>query len=720
MKKTASIGLTLVLIVSICFSSFSFQSSASITIQVNETLGVIDPTIYGHFTELTLSSFEGAIWSEQVFNRKFEAPEERDINQIIFSGTAAGWEPIAIDTRVSLVRDTQVYYSPSSSQRITLTDVSNVPAGVQQSGYQFVMPHLSRNQRVENPFRFEPGERYLVRLAIKRKNGQGPVQVALGGSYKQTTAKISLSLKPGNEWNIYSGELRPTQLVEKGKLMIFIDTPGTVWIDSVSMLRADLNEDGFRKDALELSRKVTPTLIRWPGGWFASDYHWQDAIGPIDRRPAIFSRPWNAYVSNDVGTDEFLLLCKKLGADPYLTVNVGTGTPEEAAKWVEYVNGSPSTQMGKLRSRNGHPQPYGVKYWNVGNEEYLPTLGGTDGKQYGRNFNEFARAMKAVDPTIKLVAVGASDIPKGVIPPDHPLWKIVRYLPDWNAEVLKEAGPQIDYYSLHYYAPENVAGHTADEVNQATMVIAEDLQRKVDKLWGQMKQFAPNGRRYPIAFDEWSLKVDNEATPPKPPVSNVELAQLGLHMGALSLRNALSEATIYNLMQRYPGDFVLGSRSLIYAYLVGLIAIRRDRALATPGALMMQLYSTREKCQALKSQAESGTFSTKTMQPGFPEVKNAKYLDVSSRLHPDGKTIDVFVVNRNLSEAITSTVNLVGADLDPNVEIDILTAPDLNTFNTFAEPNNVVIERKQASLTSGSFNYSFPAHSLVKIIARRK
>src|SRR5262249_49028051 len=222
--------------------------------------------------------------SELLFNRKFEAPEERDINQIIFNGTAAGWEPIALDTKVSLVRDTEVYYSPTSSQRITLTDMSDVPAGIQQSGYQFVMPHLARNQRVANPLHFAAGERYLVRLAIKNKDLRGQVHVALGSSYKQIVAKLSFDLKNNAEWNIYSGELRPSEATDNGKVMIFIDSPGTVWADSVSLVRADLNDDGFRKDALELTKKVNPPVIRWPGGWFVSDYHWQDAIGPIDKR----------------------------------------------------------------------------------------------------------------------------------------------------------------------------------------------------------------------------------------------------------------------------------------------------------------------------------------------------------------------------------------------------------------------------------------------------
>ncbi len=229
MKKAVSFSISLVLLICSCLNAFANQVLASINVQLNESLGVIDPKIYGHFTELTLSSFEGSISSELLFNRKFEIPEERDINQIIFSGAAAAWEPIVVDSKVSLVPDTQVFYSPSRSQRITLSDESDVPAGIQQSGYQFVMPHLSRNQRVDNPFHFAPGERYLVRLAIKRKDLQGPVHVALGESYKHPVAKLSFQLKQGTDWNVYSGELRPSEPIEKGKFMIFIDSPGTVW-----------------------------------------------------------------------------------------------------------------------------------------------------------------------------------------------------------------------------------------------------------------------------------------------------------------------------------------------------------------------------------------------------------------------------------------------------------------------------------------------------------
>lgn len=700
----------------------SSQVSGLISVHLDETLGTIDPKIYGHFTELTLSSFEGSVWSDLLFNRKFEIQEERDVTlpALLFTGAAAGWEPIVLDTNVTLVQDQSVYYSPSCSQRITLADPSDVPAGIQQGGYRFVMPHISKNQRVDDPFRFEPGERYLLRIAIKSKDLNGAVHVALGESHERVVAKLSFNVAPGEDWRVHTGELAPAAQVEKGKFMIYIDAPGTVWVDSVSLVRADLDEDGFRKDVIELTKRVTPTSIRWPGGWFVSDYHWQDGVGPIDKRPARYNRSWRAFTTNDVGTDEFITLCRKLGAEPYISVNLGTGTPEEAARWVEYCNGGLDTKMGRLRAQNGHPEPYHVKDWCIGNEEYLPALGGMSGRLYGRHFTAFAQAMRAVDPTIKLVAVGALDIPSGVIPRTHPSWRFARFLPDWTKGVLSEAGSRIDYYSIHSYAPENVEGHSPEEVNQAALVIAEVFEGKLEHLHRQMEQVAPGGKHYPIALDEWSLKIDNDPTPQQPPVGVTDPSQIGLHIGALTLREALAEATIFNLIHRRPDDFVLTSRTLLYAYLVGLIPIRRDRTFATPVALMMELYSTRDACQSLETDIVSSTFSTKAMNPGFPEVREAKHLDVSARVHSDGKTVDVFVVNRHLEQPIDGTVRFVGGSIEPDIQAAILSAPTFLARNTFDEPNQVRIERVRRQADAGSLNYRFPAHSIVKLTLRRK
>jgi len=374
--------------------------------------------------------------------------------------------------------------------------------------------------------------------------------------------------------------------------------------------------------------------------------------------------------------------------------------------------------MGRLRAKHGHPEPFQVKFWSIGNEEWLPTLGGTSGSEYGRNYNAFASAMRKVDPTIKLIAVGAFDIPAGAIPRTHALWNIVRYLPDWNKNVLSQAGSEIDYYSLHYYAPENVQGHTAQDVNSASLVLGEVLEGKLDRVHQQMKEFAPGGRRYPIALDEWSLKVDNDPNPREKPVADG--SQLGLHIGALTLREALAEATVFNLIHRRPNDFILTSRTLLYAYLIGLVSIRRDAAFSTPAGLMMELYSTRDNCQSLKTEVVSRAFSTTAMSPSFPAVKDAKYLDVSARVHPDGKTVDLFVVNRNLEQSVDCAVQFLGADLEADVEATTLNAQSLLARNTFIEPNKIQLGRSRLQVAGDSLNYQFPTHSITRLTIRRK
>ena len=692
----------------------------SIKVYLDEKLGPIDPQIYGHFTEMTLSSFDGSVSSELLFNRKFEIQEERPDDPPIFSGAAAGWEPIALDTHVTMLQDALVSFSPTYSQRITLSDLTDVPAGIQQAGLRPVMPHVSKKLRVDHPFQFAPGESYRVRVAIKSLDFTGSVRAAIGESHERVAAALAFDVSKGDDWEIHTGVLRPSEPVENGKFLIYIDTPGTVWIDSISLVRADWDEDGFRTDVMGLTKRLKPTSIRWPGGWFVSDYHWRDGIGPVDERPVSFNRTWNTYTTNDVGIDEFVDLCRKLGAEPYITVNLGTGTPEEAAQWVQYCNGGPDTKMGRLRAENGHPEPYAIKIWTVGNEEWLPTLGGMSGSHYGRHFRNFARAMRAADPTIEIVATGAFDIPSGIINRSIPQYRFARYLPDWTKGVLTEAGEHLDYYSIHYYKPANVKGHTPEEVHRAALVIGEDLERNLNRLHQQMSQFAPGGKRYPIALDEWSTITHNDSTPQQLPEGRSKPEQIGLHTSSLTFRDALAEATVFNLMQRRPRDFVLGSRTLLYAYLRGLIAIRRDSSFMTPVAHLIELYSTHEVCQSLKTEVQSATFDSKTMSPAFRAVKGAPYLNVSARLRPDGKTVDLFVVNRNLKEAILGNVQFVGGSTAPSARVALLHADDLNSRNTFDEPERVVIKNESVQLSDGALAHRFPAHSMVRLTFVRK
>ncbi|MEJ2131221.1 MAG: alpha-N-arabinofuranosidase, partial [Gammaproteobacteria bacterium] len=169
------------------------------------------------------------------------------------------------------------------------------------------------------------------------------------------------------------------------------------------------DEDGFRADVLEALRGLDVTVVRYPGGNFASGYHWRDGIGPQDERPTVRELAWQSIETNRFGTDEFLELCSKLGWRPMLTVNLGTGSPEEARDWVEYCNAPTGTRNADLRAANGAREPHGVGLWCLGNEMDGPwQLGHVPARDYAVRAQQAAKMMKDCDRSIRLVACGSS------------------------------------------------------------------------------------------------------------------------------------------------------------------------------------------------------------------------------------------------------------------------------------------------------------------------
>ncbi|HYN90180.1 MAG TPA: hypothetical protein VER55_16715, partial [Ardenticatenaceae bacterium] len=206
-------------------------------------------------------------------------------------------------------------------------------------------------------------------------------------------------------------------------------------------------DDGLDPEVVQLVRASTMPLLRWPGGNFVSYYHWRDGVGPLDLRPTVPNHAWGGLEYNLFGTDEFIRFCRKIGAQPHITVNSGTGTSEEAAAWVEYCNGDESTPMGRLRARNGHPRPYDVSLWEVGNEVFGTWQGGYHGSdENARRFAEFAPAMRGASPIpIELIACGNNfDFAEPGLGFDH-----TNADRRWHDQLLKQAAGQIDYISLH-------------------------------------------------------------------------------------------------------------------------------------------------------------------------------------------------------------------------------------------------------------------------------
>ena len=244
------------------------------------------------------------------------------------------------------------------------------------------------------------------------------------------------------------------------------------------------DEDGFRTDVLEALRHIKVPILRWPGGCFVSSYHWQKGVG--QPRTPVFDKAWRVEDSNRFGTDEFIRLCKKLDCAPYLCTNAGTGTIEEMSDWVEYCNLPAQGEFARMRIANGAREPHAVKYWSIGNENYGSwELGAKTPEEWGRLALEAAKLMKHVDPSVSLSAAAIPDT-------------------DWNLNLLRAAGRQLDWISIHeYWDP--IHNTNALATYAQAMAYTARLSDSIARVRGLLTALGLE-KRIKIAFDEWNLR----------------------------------------------------------------------------------------------------------------------------------------------------------------------------------------------------------------------
>lgn len=247
------------------------------------------------------------------------------------------------------------------------------------------------------------------------------------------------------------------------------------------------DEDGFRMDVLQALRDVKIPVLRYPGGNFVSNYHWEDGIGPKAERKRMFEYSWLAEESNQFGTIEFIELCRKIHAEPYICTNMGTGSAEEAMHWVEFCNGSGDTYYANLRRKLGYEKPFHVKYWGLGNEMFGGwQMGFLPAEQYARKAVEFGKAMKWVDPDIELIACG------------------YELDSEWNCTVIRYLKSLVNYISAHHYSTDWGIFDTKDY--QQCMYIPEYIDKLTDVMYSDIIAGANDALTgIKIAWDEWNV-----------------------------------------------------------------------------------------------------------------------------------------------------------------------------------------------------------------------
>jgi len=625
--------------------------SATMEIDAGTVANSISPGLYGQFVEVMFGGVDGSLWDELIRNRSFEEPP----NEI---GLSRDWErePDSRnhDPAVHFYWSDSVSYPESSNGHSMRIDVDHNQWNVAQ-----------RRGISQGKVAVEDGKRYIGYVWVKSKSFDGYLTVALEQDRTDGQTYSSFDLRPKSEgWTRYPFTLTSSKTDPLTKFSILIHGTGTIWIDQVSLLPADAIA-GTRPLVFEKIKDLQPSFIRWPGGNVAQNYRWMRGIGPKDSRPTWINHAWwNEIESSDFGTDEYIQLCNALSTEPSITVNVeGDGaTEQEAANWVEYANGSPNTKYGAMRAANGHPEPYHVKYWEVGNEVFGKwEIGHTDASTYARNFNKYAAAMRAVDPNIHLIAVG-NDL-------------------DWNRTILEIAAKNIDLIAIHFYYGEKEMQE--DFGNLLAHPIA--LQPIYDRMRKMLRQYAPDNH-IRLTVNEWntSLPVPEQHT----------------------MISALYAGSMLNQFERN-GDIVGSSAvsDLVNGWSGGIIQASRDELFVTPTYLVNKLFSDHLGTERLATSVQGPVFDTTL------EGKDVPVLDAIATRSADGTRIFLKAVNKDLRNSLSLNINIKGLSIGPRAEFETITAGSVSLANSFATPT--AIAPQNFTIPSGShFAVELPRSSV--------
>jgi alpha-N-arabinofuranosidase len=437
------------------------------------------------------------------------------------------------------------------------------------------------------------------------------------------------------------------------------------------------DSNGFRKDVLAAAKGLDVSVLRWPGGNFSSNYHWMDGIGPRDRRPPRLEMAWGTVENNRFGTHEYMEYVEMLGAEPYICVNLGTGTWTEAQQWVEYCNSAQDTATTRLRKQNGRQDPWKVTYWGLGNEMDGPwQMGHRTADDYGKFALEAAKLMKLTDPRIQLVAAGSSNFNNGID------WI------GWNRTVLEYLKPQVDYLSLHLYVG-NAANDYGDFL-ASSRTLDERIKTTEGVIDAALSGLTPRRKIY-IAWDEWNVWY--RARGP---------SQRGRHIleERYNLEDALVVATFLNSFVNHAHILKMANMAQLVNVIAPIFSDEQGIFLQTI-YYPLQLFAGNSRGQALELLVDAPTYANRR----FGEVS---FLDTSAAW--DNGTLVLNVVNRHPAEPISAEVELEDKTFAGPVEISEVNGPDVKSENDFGVTTVKTVKRN-GKADGRKFTYSFPAHS---------
>ncbi len=644
----------------------------------------IDRRLFGKFTEHLGRNVYGGLWAQILQNPGFEPDDVFGHTDGIRTWVSGVLRPSHGPIRPEALRAIPLWWGPfgagdftaaldakafNSRGRLKL-EVRALRTGLVGVAQPLYLP-VHRVRRFELSLAARGSAPSGITMQLLRADGERELLC---------TAQIE---NISDEWTKHAASLEvPAGALQAGELAILalgLAGPGTVYLDQAFLFPAD-HVDGFDPDVIRYLKEARLPILRWPGGNFVSGYHWENGIGPVDQRPTLKNPAWPISEPNHVGTDEFMTFCRHVGCEPMICLNAGDGTPEEAARWVQYCNGGPNTEQGRRRAANGHPEPYGVEYWEIGNELYGSwQVGHCNAEEYARRYRAFYQAMTNVDPGIRFIANGHDEA--------------------WNGTLIRVDADILRSISVHLLTGGGIpADADPRRAYLAWMGYVHRVPRHLLRLGRQMRD---GGVEPMLAITE---------------------LQIMTHRGHLPRNYTQSEALltagVINTGIRADGRIELITHSALVNHGGGL---KKDREIVYPDPVhwVHYMYGNQPGRWPVRLDTQCETFHTEAFH-GLPAAQEVPYLDAVALADDDDRALCLLVTNRHPDQPLETVIRLHGFSAATPARVQTLAGDSFLAANSWDHPDNVKIEESPLQVPGDELTYTFPPHSVNCILLRRR
>ena len=630
------------------------------------TTHTVPRTIFGTFLEPIGNSTYNGLWAEILRNPSFEdnlwdvkhiadmVKDDPELNRASEMSLPLPWEPLRYSQGSRYAP--QWNDAANSYRSLLLMALPDQQTGIRQKVYLPV-------HRISH---------YVGSVYLKHVSGPAVVEVSLRErnhpDHTLNRHEIKLST-PGWQRYEFMLDVPPHQLqsLEPADFVIAVSGDTRVLVDQASLLPGD-NVDGMDPEMIAMSRDLKTPIVRF-GGNFTSAYHWRDGIGPRDQRVSMLNTAWGIPEYNQFGTDEFLRFCQLIGAEPQIALNLGTGTPQEAADWVQYVNAHWADHSGGL-------------LWELGNELWgdfqvgYPTL-----PRVAERTKSFSDAVRKVDPKARLIATGGD--------PD--------VFHDWNAAQLANPSGTFNYLSTHFVVTTNSvqASHPSpDFIAKAAFALPIELERRLRSMHQQFLDTP--GRNVNTAFTEWLFWSSEDQFSPRYD-----------NMGG-----AIAAAGLLNMLLRNSDIVPISDMTGIIEF--GGIWKKRGRVFGVPAYWVFRMYSNADVARLVETRSNVQTYDVDQGSTRLPNISDVPYLDVVAALNGSGSKLTLLCVNRHLTRNVETKINLTGFR-PTNATAHSVFAESIYEKNDETEPEHIHSRETSLSVDSPEFKYTF-RHESVTVI----